>query len=46
MTEVDYTLVRNLKKTPGGKPGFVIYHQNWSATVSPNREKIAKLRVK
>lgn len=46
MTEVDYTLVRNLKKTPGAKPGFVIYHQNWSATVSPDREKIAGLRVK
>lgn len=46
MTEVDYTQVRNLKKTPGGKPGFVIYHQNWSAVVSPDREKIAELRVK
>lgn len=46
MTEVDYTEVRNLKKTPGGKPGLVIYHQNWSATVSPDREKIAKMRVK
>lgn len=24
---VDYTLVRNLKKVPGGKPGMVIYHK-------------------
>ncbi|MBO7342143.1 MAG: NFACT family protein, partial [Clostridia bacterium] len=31
MTEVDYTTVRQLKKAPGGKPGFVIYHTNWSA---------------
>ncbi|MBE6554686.1 MAG: fibronectin/fibrinogen-binding protein [Ruminococcaceae bacterium] len=46
MTEVDYTKVRNLKKAPGGKPGFVIYHTNWSATVSPDKEQIAKLRVK
>lgn len=46
MTEVDYTEVRNLKKTPGGRPGFVIYHQNWSATVSPDREKIAAMRIK
>ncbi len=46
MTEVDYTTVRNLKKTPGGKPGFVIYHTNWSATVTPDKEKIAALRVK
>ncbi len=46
MTEVDYTTVRNLKKTPGARPGFVIYHQNWSATVTPDREAIARLRVK
>ena len=46
MTEVDYTTVRQLKKTAGGKPGFVIYHTNWSATVTPDREKIAALRVK
>lgn len=46
MTEVDYTLVRNLKRTPGGKPGFVIYHTNWSAIVTPDKEAILKLRVK
>ncbi len=46
MTEVDYTTVRNLKKTPGGKPGLVIYHTNWSATVTPDKEKIAALRIK
>ncbi|MBE6703193.1 MAG: fibronectin/fibrinogen-binding protein [Ruminococcaceae bacterium] len=46
MTEVDYTTVRQLKKSPGGKPGFVIYHTNWSAIVSPDKEKIHALRVK
>ena len=46
MTEVDYTTVRNLKKAPGGKPGLVIYHTNWSAIVTPDKEKIAALRVK
>lgn len=46
MTEVDYTNVRNLKKTPGGKPGYVIYHTNWSAVVSPDKEAIARLRIK
>ncbi|MBE6605266.1 MAG: fibronectin/fibrinogen-binding protein [Ruminococcaceae bacterium] len=46
MTEVDYTLVRHLKRTPGAKPGFVIYHTNWSATVTPDREAVAALRVK
>ena len=46
MTEVDYTTVRQLKKAPGGKPGFVIYHTNWSAIVSPDKEKINNMRVK
>lgn len=46
MTEVDYTTVRQLKKAPGGAPGFVIYHTNWSAIVTPDKEKIAALRVK
>ncbi|MBR6726812.1 MAG: NFACT family protein, partial [Clostridia bacterium] len=46
MTEVDYTTVRQLKKAPGGAPGFVIYHTNWSATVTPDKDKIAALRVK
>lgn len=46
LTEVDYTTVRNLKKAPGGKPGFVIYHTNWSAVVSPDKEAIARLRKK
>ena len=26
MAEVDYTLVKNIKKPPGSKPGYVIYH--------------------
>ncbi len=46
MTEVDYTTVRQLKKVPGARPGFVVYHTNYSATVSPNREKIAAMRIK
>ncbi len=33
--EVDYTQRKNLKKVPNAAPGFVIYHQNWSITVSP-----------
>ncbi|MBQ8358229.1 MAG: NFACT family protein [Clostridia bacterium] len=46
MTEVDYTTVRQLKKAPGGALGFVIYHTNWSAIVSPDKDKINALRVK
>jgi predicted ribosome quality control (RQC) complex YloA/Tae2 family protein len=42
---VDYTRVRNVKKPAGGKPGLVIYHTNWTAYVTPDGEKIAKMRV-
>ncbi len=44
--EVDYTLVRNVKKPPAGKPGLVIYHTNWSCFVTPNAEKIKQMRLK
>lgn len=30
---VDYTRVRNLKKPPAARPGYVIYHENYSAEV-------------
>ena len=41
---VDYTLAKNVKKPAGGKPGLVIYHTNWTAYVTPDGEKLAKLR--
>ena len=44
--EVDYTLVKHVKKPAGGKPGLVIYHTNWSCIVTPNAEKVAALRIK
>ena len=44
--EVDYTFARNVKKAGTGKPGLVIYHTNWSAVVTPDGEKIAKLKIK
>ena len=43
---VDYTLAKNVKKPSGGKPGFVIYHTNWTAYVTPNGDKIAAMRKK
>lgn len=43
---VDYTKVRSLKKTPGAKPGFVIYHTNWTAYVTPDRDEAARLAIK
>ncbi len=42
---VDYTLAKNVKKPAGAKLGFVIYHTNYTAYVTPNAEKIAKMRV-
>ncbi len=44
--EVDYTLIRHVKKPPSAKPGFVIYHTNWSALVTPNPDKIHAMRQK
>ena len=43
---VDYTLARHVKKVSGSPPGFVIYHTNWTAYVTPNGEKINALRKK
>lgn len=34
--EIDYTQRRNLKKTPSGPPGFVIYHTNYSLLIEPD----------
>ena len=31
--EIDYTPKKNIKKTPGSKPGFVIYHTNYSLNI-------------
>lgn len=34
---VDYTVVKNIKKTPGSKPGFVTYKTNYTAYVRPRK---------
>ena len=44
--EIDYTLIRHVKKPPASKPGFVIYHTNWSATVVPDAQLVDRLKVK
>lgn len=46
VVEVDYTLVKNIKKPAGAKPGFVIYHTNYSANVVPDKTLCDKLQVK
>ena len=43
--DVDYTKARNVKKPSSGKPGLVIYHTNWSCTVTPNADAVSKRRI-
>ena len=43
---VDYTYAKNVKKPPSSKPGFVIYHTNWTAYVTPDKEKTESRRIK
>lgn len=43
MVTVDYTKARHLKRPPGAKPGFVIYHTNYSANVVPDKDKVLSL---
>jgi predicted ribosome quality control (RQC) complex YloA/Tae2 family protein len=42
--DVDYTRRSNLKKTPGGAPGFVIYHTNYSMTIAPDIRGIEEIK--
>ncbi len=37
---VDYTRVREVKKPAGAKPGYVIYHTNWKAFVTPDADAV------
>lgn len=43
---VDYTNAKHVKKPPGSKPGYVIYHVNWTAYVTPDEKKIKEMQVK
>ncbi len=41
--EVDYIQKKHVKKTPGGKPGFVIYHTNYSMAIKPDISNLKML---
>ena len=43
---VDYTLVKNLKKPAGARPGKVIFHQNWTVYVTPDEDFAEQRRKK
>ena len=34
--DIDYTIRKNIKKVAGAKPGFVIYHTNYSMSIVPD----------
>lgn len=40
--EIDYTERKNLKKPPAARPGFVIYHTNYSMIARPEIDGILK----
>ncbi|MBR5614226.1 MAG: NFACT family protein [Clostridia bacterium] len=42
---VDYTLVKNIRKPNGSKPGFVIYETNYTVYVTPDEKLVENLRV-
>lgn len=42
--EIDYIQKKHVKKTPGGKPGFVIYHTNYSMNIEPNIRGIQEIQ--
>lgn len=43
---VDYTNAKHVKKPAGTKPGYVIYHVNWTAYVTPDEKRIKEMMVK
>ena len=44
-TPVDYTLVRNVKKPAGSRPGMVVYTDYKTVIATPDKEKISKLKT-
>ena len=43
---VDYTLIRNIKKPNGSKPGFVVYDTYYTMLITPDEEKVLSLQEK
>lgn len=44
--DIDYTQKKNLKKVNGAKPGFVIYHTNYTMTISPDISHLTEVKEK
>ena len=43
---VDYTIIKNVRKPQGAKPGMVIYDSYQTAYVEPDEERVKALLVK
>ena len=43
---VDYTLIKNIRKPGGSKPGFVTYNTNYTAYVTPDERTVLALKVR
>ena len=41
---VDYTLIKNIRKPNGAKPGFVIYETNYTVYVDPDEQLVERLK--
>ncbi|MBQ7960267.1 MAG: NFACT family protein [Clostridia bacterium] len=41
---VDYTLIKNIRKPNGSKPGFVIYETNYTVYVTPDEKLVEQLK--
>ena len=46
LVPVDYTIIKNVKKPSGAKPGKVIYDKFETAIVTPDRERVQALLIK
>ena len=46
LVPVDYTIIKNVKKPSGAKPGKVIYDRFETAVVTPDKERVAALLIK
>jgi len=43
---VDYTLIKNIRKPGGSKPGFVTYYTNYTAYVTPDEKLVTRLKIR
>ncbi len=46
MVAVDYTMVKNIKKPNGAKPGMVIFYENYTGYITPDKELVESLLKK